>query len=90
MDIPTIEVTEEEKYLWVLINSNLKFSDQVASAFKNKNKSIGIVKTSIKYIDKEVIVLLYKGLFRHHLEYAITVGCPRTKRDLEHMERVQR
>ena len=39
MDNPTIEVTEQEKDLAVLINSNLKFRDLVASAVKKANKS---------------------------------------------------
>ena len=89
MDNPTIEVTEQEKDLAVLINSNLKFRDQVASAVKKANKILDPVKQSLKYIDKEVIVLLYNSIIRNHLEYALLVWCPRTRQDLKYIERVE-
>ena len=56
MDNQPIEVTEQEKDIGELINSNLKFSDQVASVVKKTNKIVCLVKRSIKYIDKEVYI----------------------------------
>ena len=73
MDNQTIEVTEQEKDLGVLITSNLKVSDQVASAVKKANKILGLVKIYFKYIAIKVIALLYKSLIRNYLEYDISL-----------------
>ena len=41
-----IRVTEPEKDLGVIINNDMKFKDQVASATKKANKTLGIIEIS--------------------------------------------
>ena len=48
-----IRVTESEKDLGVIINNDMKFKDQVASAAKKPNTTLGMIKRNFEYIKKE-------------------------------------
>ncbi len=41
-------------------------------------------------LTKEIFVHLYSELVRPHLEYAIQANCPYFKKDISHLERIQR
>ena len=86
----TLQGTKEEKDLGVLIDYNLNFSNHVQTQVNKANKILGVVKHTFKYLDKEAFLHLYKSLIRPHLEYASVIWCPKTKRDKDMIERVQR
>ena len=65
-----IRVTESEKDLGVIINNDMKFKDQVASATKKANKTLGMIKGNFKCVNKEAFKVLYGMLVRPQLEYA--------------------
>ena len=44
---------ESEKYLGVIINSDMKFKDQVESAVKKANKTLGMIKRNFKCVNKD-------------------------------------
>ncbi|KAI8500176.1 hypothetical protein Bbelb_217420 [Branchiostoma belcheri] len=85
-----IECIEEEKDLGVLIDSKLSFSSHVQTQVNKANRVLGTIKHTFKYLDEDSFMLLYKSLVRPHLEYATAVWSPRTKRDRDLLERVQR
>ena len=62
-----IRVTESEKDLGVIINSDMKFKDQVETAAKKANKTIGMTKRNFDYINKDVFEVLDGTLVRPQL-----------------------
>ena len=49
----------------------MKFKDQVASADKKANKTLGMIKRNFKCVIKEAFEVLYGTLLRPQLEYAV-------------------
>ena len=68
-----IRVTESEKDLGVIINNDMKFKDQVASAAKKANKTLGMIKRNFKYVNKKAFEVLYGTLVRPQLEYVLCI-----------------
>ena len=85
-----IRVTESEKDLGVIINNDMKFKDQVASAAKKANKTLGMIKRNFKYVNKEAFEVLYGTLVRPQLEYAVHLWLPYQIGLREKLERTQR
>ena len=54
----TIRVTESEKDLGVIINNDMKFKDQVASAAKKANKTLEIIRRNLKCVNKDLFEVL--------------------------------
>ena len=50
-----IRVTESEKDLGVIINNDMKFKDQVASAAKKANKTLGLIKEISSVLRKKLL-----------------------------------
>ncbi len=48
------------------------------------------IKRLFTSLTKEIFVPLYSVLVRSHLEYAIQANCPYLKKDINHLERIQR
>ena len=63
-----LEQVDEKKDLGVLIDNELKFHKETATAIKGKSV-LGLIKKSFAVIDKRTLPLLYKALVRPHLEY---------------------
>ena len=51
---------------------------------------LGILKRNFKHTDKDTFVNLYKTIVRSHLDYAISVWAPHSKKLIDDLERVQR
>ena len=71
-----IHVTESEKDLGVITNSDMKFKDQVADAVKKANKTLGMIKRNFEYINKDVFEVLNDTLVKPQLEYAVHLWSP--------------
>ena len=54
----------------------MKFKDQVASAAKKANKTLGMIKINFKYVNKEAFEVLCGTLVRPQLEYAVVIWSP--------------
>ena len=85
-----LESASEEKDLGVWIDEKLKFTNHVGHVMAKSNQILGLIKRSFVYRDTEVIKKLFTTLVRPHVEYANTVWHPRFKKDVEHIEKVQR
>ena len=85
-----LEYTKEERDLGVIVDNSLSFEQHCDAAINKANRVLGVIRRSFKYIDRDVILTLYKALVRPHLEYANTVWCPKLKRITKSLESVQR
>ncbi|XP_070212649.1 uncharacterized protein B0403.1-like [Littorina saxatilis] len=86
----TLEESETEKDLGVLVDNRLSFKGHVAQATAKANKTIGIIRRSFQHLDREVFVQLYKSLARPILEYGHSVWQPQQKLLCKEIEDVQR
>ncbi len=64
-----------------------------ANVLAAANKARGMlyfIKRSFTCLTKEIFVPLHSALVRPRLEYAIKANCPYLKKDINHLERIQR
>ena len=54
------------------------------------NQILGLIKRTIMYKEKQLIVPLYKAIVRPHLEYCIQAWRPYRKKDIDKLESIQR
>jgi ribonuclease P/MRP protein subunit RPP40 len=81
---------KQEKDLSIIIESSGKFSQQCLTAVNKANSLVGMIRRSIQYKSKGVIVKLFKSLVRPKLEYCIQAWSPYLRKDIDMIERVQR
>ena len=76
---------DEERDLWVIMQSTLKCAKVVKSA----NATLGVINRTFMCINKEVIILLYKTLVRPKLEFCIQAWSPHLQKDVTLLEKLQ-
>ena len=86
----TLTTTAEEKDLGIIIDKELKFHAQAASASRKANQILGVVRRAFANLDSETLPLLYKSLVRPLLEYGNTIWGPFYRGDQIMLEQVQR
>ena len=65
-------------------------SKQCGFAAAKGNQLLGLIRRNITYMEKTLIIPLYKAIVRPHLEYCIQAWRPYHKKDIDKLERVQR
>ena len=70
--------TTQEKHLGVTFN--MKVSEQCGIAPSKGNQILGLIRRTITYKEKQLIVPLYKATVRPHLEYCIQAWRPYRKK----------
>ena len=85
-----IDRTTPEKYLGVTFSADMKVSDQCGIAASKGNQILGLIRRTITYKEKQLIVPMYKAIVRPHLEYCIQAWRPYRKNDIDKLERMQR
>lgn len=83
------EVTEE-KDLGIIIQNDLKCNKQCTKAVITANRILGMIKRSFSYLDRDIVLQLYKSLVRPHLEYCVQAWRPHLHKDIDLIEKVQR
>ena len=63
--------TTKEKELGVTFSADMKVSEQCGIAASKGNQILGLLRRSIMYKEKQLIVPLYKAIVRPHFEYCI-------------------
>ncbi len=76
--------------LGVTVNSAFTPSANVLTAANKARGMLYLIKRSFTCLTKEIFLPLYRALVRPHLEYAIQANCPYLKKDIYHLERIQR
>jgi len=79
-----------EKDLGVFVSNDLKWNKQCSVAAAKANRVLGQIRNSFVSLDKQTLKLLYSGLVRPHLEYAVSMWNPSTRSNVAIIERVQR
>ena len=64
--------------------------EQWQIAASKGNQILGLIRRTITYKEKQVIVPLYKAIVRPHLEYCIQAWRPYHKNDIDKLETIQR
>ena len=90
MEDPVLGRTTQEKDLGVTFNDDMKVSEQCGIAASKGNQILGLIRRTITYKEKHLIVPLYKAIVRPHLEYCIQAWRPYRKKDIDKLERIQR
>ena len=85
-----LKTTEYEKDVGVTFSGDLKFNKHMNNVIKKGNQITGLIRRSFVYLDRTMLVKLYKSLIRPHLEYANVIWHPMYKNQLVAIERVQR
>ena len=85
-----LKTIESEKDVGVTFSTDLKFNLHINNVIKKSNQLTGLIKRSFTYIDKEMLLKLYKSMVRPHLEYANVIWHPFYKKQLVALEQVQR
>ena len=82
--------TTQEKELGETFSVDVKVSEQCGIAASKGNLIMGLIRRTIMYKEKQLIVPLYKAIVRPHLEYCIQAWRPYCKKDIDKLERIQR
>jgi ribonucleases P/MRP protein subunit RPP40 len=90
MEGKTLNVVHEERDLGVIVQDDLKVSQQCSKVVKTANRVLGMIYRSFTYKSKDVVLQLYKSLVRPHLEFCVQAWRPHLQKDIMLLEKVQR
>ena len=79
--------TTQEKDLGVTFSADMKVSEQFRIAASKGNQILWLIRRTIMYKEKQLIVPLYKAIVRPH---CIQAWRPYRKKDIDKLERIQR
>jgi len=79
----------EEKDLGVIFN-DMKSSRQCLEAYNRASRILGMIKRTISYKNRDIMLNLYKTLVRPHLEFCTPVWSPHYRKDRILLEKFQR
>ena len=82
--------TTQENDLGVTFSAGMNVSKQRGIAASKGNQILGLIRRTIMYKEKQLIVPLYKAIVRPHLEYCIQTWRPYRKKVIDKLERIQR
>src|SRR6267154_4896311 len=84
-----LKEVEDEKDLGVIVQNNLKVSEQCSKVVQTANRVLGMISRTSQNKSKEIIIPLYKSLVRPHLEYCVQVWRLHLIKDIQLIENVQ-
>ena len=90
LDTHTLENTECEKDIGLLVDDALNFEKHLIAKVKKANSMLGLMRRIFQFMDKESFKPLYQSMVRVQLDYLSSVWAPYKKKDIELVEQVQR
>ena len=81
--------TTQKKDFGVTFSADMKVSEQCGIAASKGNQILRLIRRTIMYKEKQLIVPPYKAIVRPHLEYCIQAWRPYHKKDIDKLERIQ-
>ena len=90
MDGTVLKGSDCERDLGIHFDRYLKFDYHINTIINKANRTLGIIRKTFDYLDKDIFCLLFKGLIRSQLEYAAPVWSPHLMKHIEALENVQR
>ena len=84
-----LESSTEEKDLGVVISDNLKSVANCRAAYAKANRVLGMIRRTITYKSKQILLPLYKTLVRPLVEYCTPAWSPHYSKDKMMIERIQ-
>ncbi|KAK7088855.1 hypothetical protein V1264_024972 [Littorina saxatilis] len=86
----TLERVTSTKYLGVILDTKLDFTQHIEHICAKANKTLGFLRRNLKVCSSLTKMLAYKTTVRPILEYACTVWDPHSDRLITTLEKVQR
>ena len=78
--------TTREKGVGVTFSADMIVSEQCGIAASKGNHILGIIIRTITYMEKQLIVPLYKAIVRSHLVHCIQAWRPYRKKDIDKLK----
>ena len=85
-----LEKTDKEKDIGVIVNSNLKPTDQCEKAARTATGVLHRILRAFTYRDRTVLPRIYKQYVRPHLEFAVQAWAPWQRGEIDLLESVQK
>ena len=79
----------EEKYLGIVVDSDLTFSEHITEKVRKANSLVGIIRRSFSYLDQDTFVKIFTSFVRPHLEYGQVIWSPHLRKHINMIENVQ-
>ena len=90
MDNNIMHETSSVKYLGVVIDANLNWTEHIVSIVNKANLTLNFLKRNIRQCPNHIKINCVKSLIFPILEYACSVWCPFTQKDINTIEMIQR
>jgi len=84
-----LEEVAVERDLGVMISEDLKASRNCQAVYSRASRALGMMKRSIVFKTRDVLLPLYKSLVRPLVEYCVPAWSPHYQKDKELLERIQ-
>ena len=75
-ELHQISTINEENDLDITFSDDFKFRSHIHKIVQKANKILVIIKHTFKYLEPDIMRLLYTSLVRPHLDYASVYGTP--------------
>ena len=85
----TLQETPVEKDLGIYVDKDLNYKEHIHKSITKANQTLGMIRRTFQYIDRNIFISLYKSRVRPVLEYGNTIWSPRHKKDIQAVEKVQ-
>ena len=85
-----LKSVEHEKYLGVILSQDLTWRSHINMVSTKANQKLGFIKRNLKGSPQDLKRLAYISLVRSGMEYASVIWDPHQRKDMEHLERIQR
>ena len=89
-ELHQICTVDEENDLGIMFSCDFKFRSHIHKMVQKANKVLGVINQTFKYLDPNIMCLLYTSLVHPHLDYASNIWNPYLLEDMRTIEKIQR